>query len=77
MKATATIKLTLSMLCFAVAVGCTPRRSSAKAIVDGDLSSSDWMTLDGYLVQAEGNLSPVLLITAAGHLQQACDFFQD
>ena len=53
------------------------RRSSVKAIADGDLSPSDRTTLDGYLVQAEGNLSPALLNAAAAQLQQACDFFAD
>ena len=53
------------------------RRSSTKAIADGDLAPSDWTTLDGYLTLAEGNLSPGLLHAAAGHLQQACSFFPD
>ena len=41
------------------------RRSSVKAIADGNLTPSDWTTLDGCLVQAEGNLSPALLNAAA------------
>jgi hypothetical protein len=53
------------------------RRSSAKAIADGDLTPSDWTTLEGYLTLAEGNLSPALLDAASAQLQQACDFFAD
>jgi len=53
------------------------RRSSARAIADGDLTASDWTTLEGYLTMAEGNLSPPLLDAAAAQLQQACDFFAD
>jgi outer membrane protein assembly factor BamB len=51
------------------------RRSSAQAIADGDLSAGDWTTLDGYLTLAEASLAPGTLDVAAGHLQQACDFF--
>jgi hypothetical protein len=51
------------------------RRVSAKAISDGDLTSADWTTLDGYLTDAEANLFVSTLDVAAGYLQQACDFF--
>jgi hypothetical protein len=53
------------------------RRSSAKAIADGDLTSADWTTLDGYLTVAEANLALGTLDVAAASLQQACDFFTD
>jgi len=53
------------------------RRSSVKAIADGDLTPSDWTTLDGYLTLAEGNLTPTLLDAGAAQLQHACDFFAD
>jgi hypothetical protein len=59
-------------------IGCLidqSRTVSAQAISDGDLASSDWATLDGYLTDAEANLSLATLDVAAGHLQQACDFF--
>jgi outer membrane protein assembly factor BamB len=51
------------------------RRSSVKAIADGDLAAPDWATLDGHFSLAEASLAPGTLDTAAGHLQQACDFF--
>jgi hypothetical protein len=51
------------------------RRSSAKAIADADLTPSQWATLDGTLTDAEAALSVTTLDVAAGHLQQACDFF--
>lgn len=51
------------------------RRSSTKAIADGDLTSGDWTTLDEYLSLAEASLSPGTLDVAAGHLQMVCDFF--
>jgi outer membrane protein assembly factor BamB len=51
------------------------RDASSKAIGDGDLTSADWTTLDGYLTDAEANLSLTTLDVVAGHLQQACDFF--
>ncbi len=51
------------------------RRSSAKAIGDGDLAAADWTTLEGHLSLAEASLSPGTLDVAAGHLQDACDFF--
>ena len=51
------------------------RRSSLKAIADGDLTSGDWTTLDGYLSLAEASLVPGTLDVAAGHLQMVCDFF--
>ncbi len=51
------------------------RRSSAKAIADGDLTPADWTTLDGYLTDAEASLALGTLDVAATSLQQACDFF--
>jgi len=51
------------------------RRSSARAIADGDLAAGDWATLDGHLTLAETSLAPGTLDAAAGHLQAACDFF--
>jgi hypothetical protein len=51
------------------------RRSSAKAIADGDLSPAAWATLDGYLTPAESHLLPCTLDVAAGYFQQACNFF--
>jgi outer membrane protein assembly factor BamB len=51
------------------------RRSSVRAIADGDLAAADWATLDGYLSLAEASLAPGTLDVAAGHLQGVCDFF--
>ncbi len=51
------------------------RRTAVKAMADGNLTPADWTTLDGYLTQAEGVLSPSTLNAAAGYLQQTCDFF--
>lgn len=51
------------------------RGSSAKAIADGDLTITEWGTLEGFLTSAEASLSLDTLDTAAGHLQQACNFF--
>ncbi len=51
------------------------RRSSSKAIADGDLSAEDWAAIEGYLTTAEANLSSGTLDTAAGALDQACSLF--
>jgi outer membrane protein assembly factor BamB len=50
------------------------RRSSAGAIADGDLTPTDWTTLEGCLSLAEASLAPGTLNVSAGHLQQVCDF---
>ena len=51
------------------------RRSSVKAIADGDLTIGDWTTLDGYLTLAETKLSLDTLDVAGNHLGDACSFF--
>jgi hypothetical protein len=51
------------------------RNASSQVISDGDLTPADWTTIDGYLTDAEANLAVATLDVAAGHLQQACDFF--
>jgi outer membrane protein assembly factor BamB len=51
------------------------RRSSIKAIADGDLTAGDWAALDGYLTAAEASLAVATLDIAGSPLQQACDFF--
>ena len=53
------------------------RRSSLKAVSDGDLTPADWETVDEYLTLAEANLSLGTLDVAANWLQQGCDFFAD
>jgi len=37
-------------------------------VTAGDLTPSDWTSLDGYFTLAEGELSPGLLDVASGHL---------
>jgi hypothetical protein len=51
------------------------RRSSARAIADGDLTSGEWTTLDENLTLAETKLSPETLDVAGDHLGEACAFF--
>jgi hypothetical protein len=53
------------------------RRSAVKAMADGDLTASDWTTLEEYLTMAEVDLYPELLDGAAAQLQQVCDYFSD
>jgi len=50
------------------------RRSAPLAIADGNLSSVEWTTIDGYLTTAEGFLATDL-DNASQSLQQACEFF--
>jgi hypothetical protein len=46
-------------------------------MADGDLTASDWTTLEEYLTMAEVDLYPELLDGAAAQLQQVCDYFSD